>query len=86
MFRAFLRIIAERRNSDHWTAWFAEVPTVSTTGEFAVDAVRDLMETFGWDELVASETTEMSLASRPGHLEFRVPLRRFRRIPTASIN
>jgi hypothetical protein len=85
-FRAFLRIIAEEQITGHWLAWFADAPTVSSDGECVDDAVESLMEWFGWDELEAHETAEVSLASSPGHREFRVPLKRYRWIPPISLN
>ena len=84
--RAYARIIAEQQSADHWTAWFADLPQMSASGEWPSEAVMKLLELFGSNEFETDETSSIDDATTEQHIEMRIPFKRLRRIPVASVN
>ena len=83
--RAFNKIIVEEKDG-HWTAWFKDLPQVSTGGEWPAEAIKKLLEHIGTEHFDAEGIVAVEDATRDGHLEFLMPLVGFRRIPVPSVN
>ena len=84
--RSYAKIIIERQNDDHWHAWFVDTPKQVTGGKWPADALARLLLLFGADEFETDETSTIMEATRPGHLECRIPFRRLKVVPTPSVN
>lgn len=80
--KVFVRIIVKQHNANSWMAWLDGLPQVAFGGRWAAEAIQRLISMLGADQFVTDETTSIEEATKPGHLEFHVPLRRFRRIPS----
>lgn len=84
--RAYTTIIVEQQSAEHWTAWLADYPQLSAGGEWPSDAIQRLLLTFGANEFVTDEISAINEAARAGHLEFRIPMKRLKKIPGVSVN
>lgn len=84
--RAFAKIVVEQQSAEHWAAWMAGYPQISVCGEWPAVAITRLLLTLGVHEFVTNELSTIDEATRSGHLEFRLPMRRLKRMPRVSVN
>ena len=84
--RTYARIIIEQQNADHWNAWFSDAPQHTAGGHWPSDALARLLLLFGAHEFETDETSAIDEMTRAGHLEFRIPFRRLKRVPVPSAN
>lgn len=84
--RAYVRIVIEQQNADHWLAWFVDSPERAAGGQWAADALARLLLLFGPAEFETDEVSSVADAERPGRMELRIPLRRRLRLPRPSAN
>jgi hypothetical protein len=83
--RKFLKIITEQSNGQ-WSSWFEDAPQIAVGGSWPVDAIRRLLEHYGAHHFDERGIMAIDAAVRPDHLEFLIPLLRYRRIPSPSVN
>lgn len=84
--RVFARIVIEQQAADHWTAWMATEPQNAVGGVWPADALARLLLLIGAEKFETDETSAIDEATRAGHLEFRIPYRRLKRMSVLSMN
>lgn len=83
--RKLVKIIAEQ-TGNQWSVWFDDLPQISFGGEMPADGIRQLLAHFGAEQFEEVKISAVDEGTREGHLEFVIPLRYHRRIPSPSVN
>lgn len=83
--RLYTKIIVEERQG-HWSASFADRPSVAFGGEWPSQAIFRLLEAWGAEQFDESEILACEDATQEGYLEFLIPLSGRIRIPQPSLN
>ena len=83
--RKLVKIIAEQ-TGDQWSVWFADMPQASFGGKMPAEGIRRLLAHFGAAQFDEEMISAVEDATKDGHLEFMIPLRYYRQIPSPSLN
>ena len=84
--RSYARIVVEEQDVNQWTAWIVGSADLAVQGRSLGNALTNILLEFGVEEFEVKNLSMDRDATREGHLEFCVPLRRRRQIPVTSSN
>jgi hypothetical protein len=84
--RSYAKILVQQQVETHWKAWFAGSPHVTADGNSPAVAITRLLMLVGPRDFEIESTRMIIEAVRTGQLEFQIPFRKPRWMPTASIN